>query len=145
MDLCIKAMEGYKAENPTVEIIFSNTTSDNPVVTEAMLTHYEKNYSGTIDSTWKMSNFHYDVSVNYDKTCTVKIYISGEWLKEGIGGNASGTKSCDIEWLLYDENEEYVIDSGTIYSPKVYVGDKFKDASDIIFNLPAGTYRLLMK
>lgn len=143
-DLCIKAMEGYKAENPTVEIIFANTTSSSPVVTEAMLTHYEKNYSGTIDSTWKMSNFHYDVSVNYDKTCTVKIYISGEWLKEGIGGNASGKKSCDIEWQLYDENEEYVIDSGTIYSPKVYVGEKFKDASDVIWDLPAGTYILRM-
>lgn len=144
LDEGLKVMAAYKAENPTLEIILANTDSDDPELRDALMTHYESNYDGTIDSVWKMSDFHYDSNKNYDKTYTVTLYISGEWLKDTFGGNVSGTKSCRIEWQLYDENQEYVIDSGTMYSPKVYAGGKFKDAHDMIFDLPVGTYYLAL-
>lgn len=142
LDEGLKAKEKYKAEHPTLEIILVNTLQDDSKLTDILMTHHEENYDGTINSVWKMSNFHYDSTRHSDNTYTVTIYISGEWLKDRTGGNVSGTNSCDIEWRLYDENHEYVIDSGTIYSPKVYAGGKFKDASDMIFNLPPATYYL---
>lgn len=142
LDEGLKVKEKYKEENPTLEIILTNTFYDDPERTDILMTHYETNYDGSMDSVWKMSDFHYDSTRHSDNTYTVTIYISGEWLKDKIGGNVSGTKSCAIEWQLYDENYEYVIDSGTIYSPKVYAGGKFKDASDMIFDLPPATYYL---
>lgn len=139
------AKANYVPHSPNqVEIILLNTDFDDPELIDTLMTHYESSYSEPIDSVWKMSNFHYDSVVNYDKTCTVTIYISGEWLKDKFGGNVSGTKSCGIEWQLYDENQEYVINSGKIYSPKVYAGGKFKDASGVIFHVPVGTYYLLL-
>lgn len=143
LDEGLKVMAAYKAENPTLEIILANTDSDDPEYNDVAMTRIQEDYRGEV-SMWKMSNFHYDSAEHYDKTYTVTIYISGEWLKDRLGGDATGTKSCDIDWQLYDESQEYVIDSGTIYSPKVYAGGKFKDASDIIFNLPAATYYLVL-
>lgn len=144
LDEGLKVKAAYKAENPTLEIILVNTDTDDPDLRDALMTHYESRYDGSVDSVWKMSDFHYDSVEHYDKTYTVTIYISGEWLKDKFGGNASGTKSCRIEWQLYDESQEYVIDSGKIYSPKVYAGGKFKDAHDMIFNVPVGTYYLVL-
>lgn len=138
-----KVMAAYKAENPTLEIILANTDSDDSEYNDVAMTRIQEDYRGEV-SMWKMSNFHYDSTEHYDKTYTVTIYISGEWLKDALGGDVTGTKSCDIDWQLYDETQEYVIDSGTIYSPKVFAGGKFKDASDMIFDLQPATYYLVL-
>ncbi len=69
-----------------------------------------------------------------------KMYFSGEKLYDKEGNQHSD--SCKIGWKLYDE-DGFVVESGTVYSSNVAVGEKFKDAYCYVTEVEVGkTYRL---
>ncbi len=69
-----------------------------------------------------------------------KMYFSGEKLYDKEGNQHSD--SCLIGWKLYDE-DGFVVESGTVYSSNVTVGEKFKDAYCFVTEVEVGkTYRL---
>ncbi len=91
-------------------------------------------YNDQIDSTVKITNITYEIK-DYD----LYIYFSGEKTYEREGLLYS--QSTKVGWKLYD-SENYVVASGTFYSPAVAVGEKFRNEEDTAYNCikPGETY-----
>ncbi len=101
-------------------------------------TIYYYSYSGSISSSCQVTDVHLEVSGD-----DLKIYVSG---KKTYDKNGSGqSSSCKIGWKLYDANNN-VIESGTIYTESLAMGEGFLDADDTAYNcIEAGsTYRLVL-
>lgn len=99
----------------------------------------EYDYNDRIESSWRVNDFRVEIEENYDGLYTVEMYFSGEKTYDARGSGQGAT--CKISWQLFD-TEGYVVDSGTVYSPSVREGEKFRDAKDYIFDLAGGTYYL---
>ncbi len=72
---------------------------------------------------------------------SLNIYLTGEKTFDCNGNNNDSI--CSFNWKLYDK-EGYLIDSGSVYTDSISVGDKFKEtitAFDCIE--PGGEYRLV--
>lgn len=71
------------------------------------------------------------------------IYFAGEKIYDYSGNNS--TSSCTFGWKLYD-TEGYLIDSGTVYTDSLSVGDKFKDEEAYVWDgiKPGQTYKLVL-
>ncbi len=100
---------------------------------------YEYDYRNNIEQIYEISSITYSISKkNYDDTYTVTIYFTGRKNYDYRGAGQS--TSVKIGWKLYDKNN-YVVDSGTCYSPSVCKGDNWK-ADETIFYVIAGDYTL---
>ena len=100
---------------------------------------YESDWNGNIVCSWLVNDFRYEVEENYDGTYDVDFYFSGEKTFDARGSGQGA--SCKISWQLIDE-EGYVVESGTCFSPSVSTGEKFRDANDYLYYLSSGTYTL---
>lgn len=100
---------------------------------------HEYDWHNNVESSWLVNDFRYEVDENYDGTYDVDFYFSGEKTYDARGSRQGAT--CKISWQLFDENG-YVVDSGTCYSPSVRTGEKFRDASEYLYWLDGGTYTL---
>ncbi len=99
-------------------------------------------YSGRIDTSCTISNVRIEKSYSkYDNDFSVKLYVSGTKTYDDDGYKHSS--SVDVGWKLYDMNNN-VVESGTIYSPGVSIGESFVDAWTYIdTDLKPGNYRLV--
>lgn len=89
-------------------------------------------------TTVKITNIIYDVSGD-----DLYIYFTGEKTYDTKGSNYS--RACKIGWKLYD-SDGYLVDSGVLYTDALSVGEKFKNAEEICWNViePSTTYRLVL-
>ena len=97
-------------------------------------------YNGKLNKQVSVTEFRYvcDYS-SYSNDCDVDFYFSGQ---KTYDSNPSTSSYCPIGWKLYDGNG-YVVDSGTCYSSSIFVGERFRDAKDWVYNLrPGQTYYL---
>lgn len=98
------------------------------------------NYSGYsgIYCSCKITEISYKVS-NDDVT----FYFSGEKLYDKEGNNYS--RACEVGWKLYD-SDGYVLKSGTMFSEKLTVGEKFKNESVTAYDCieEGKTYRFVI-
>ena len=81
---------------------------------------FEYDWRDNIESSWLVNNFRYEVEENYGGTYHVDFYFSGEKTYDARGSGQGAT--CKIIWQLFDE-DGYVVDSGTCYSPSVRTGE----------------------
>lgn len=95
-------------------------------------------YSGKLYSTTQITNVDYSVEKTYNGTYKATISIDGQKLYDYQGNSYSD--SCKIGWKLY--NGDVVVDSGTIYTAQIAVGEKFAKETVSIYNLEEGDYRL---
>ncbi len=93
-------------------------------------------YHDEIQQQWSVYDFWYELK--YSGT-TAYFYLSGTKIYD-IKGPGQGA-NCRIGWQLYDK-DGFVVDSGTMYSPSVRMGEKFKDAKGYLSDLGSGTYYL---
>lgn len=119
-----------KVVKPTVKINIKNNLP---------MKLHEYDWRNNIESSWLVNDFRYEVDENYDGTYDVDFYFSGEKTYDARGSGQGAT--CKISWQLFDE-DGYVVDSGTCYSPSVRTGEKFRDASEYLYWLDGGTYTL---
>ena len=98
----------------------------------------EFSYSGNVYSTVKITNITYEISDD-----DLYIYFTGEKTYDMEGDRYSST--CVVGWKLYD-SEGYIVDSGTFYSPKIAVGEKFRDEEDYAWDViePGEVYTLVI-
>lgn len=96
-------------------------------------------YSGKIQTIVEVTDVNYSVEKSSEGTYRVTISFSGEKKYDMDGDNYSRT--CLIGWKLYKDNN-VVADSGTIYTTKLAVGEKFENETDTIYVLETGNYRL---
>lgn len=129
--------EGYFKFDETSLSIYDELPV-NPVTVELPalpLSVSKKSYNGSIRSTCTINNITYEV----DGSC-MTIYFEGVKTADVNGNNNSD--SCIFGWKLYD-SDNYVIDSGNVFTSDLVVGEKFKDEKAYIFNIKAGgKYRL---
>ena len=78
-------------------------------------------YSGTIQSIIKIDEITYTFEESYSNQVKLKINFTGE----NLFGSSSGIYD-KIEYNLY--KDDYVIESGTHYTPDLVTGDKFKNS-----------------
>lgn len=98
--------------------------------------------SDQTDDDWlitKITSIEYYFEESYDNKVNLKLSFAGERTDVDLQENVS--KYCEIGWKLVDE-EGYVIDTGTVYSPALAPGDKFKNVEETIYGLEAGNYTL---
>ena len=71
------------------------------------------------------------------------LYFSGEKTYDHSGKN--GDDLCVFCWKLYD-TDDYLVDSGSVYTSNLSVGDKFKDQEAIIWDKikPGQEYKLVL-
>ena len=95
-------------------------------------------YNGRIDSSVKITEITYEVSDD-----DLYIYFTGEKTYDAEGTKYS--QSCKVGWKLYD-SDEYIVDSGTFYSPNIAVGEKFKNEKEYAWDViqPGETYTLVI-
>jgi hypothetical protein len=55
------------------------------------------------------------------------------------------SSTCVVGWKLYD-SEGYIVDSGIFYSPKIAVGEKFRDEVEYAWDVikPGEIYTLVI-
>ena len=71
-----------------------------------------------------------------------KMIINFEGVKTADVDGKNNSDSCIFSWKLYD-SDNYVIDSGNVFTSNLVVGEKFKDEKEYIYNIKAGEkYRL---
>lgn len=98
-----------------------------------------KGYDGSVESTIQINDITYSFEKDYIQQ--VKITVSGTKL---YGKTDSMSRYDRISYKLYGSGE-YVITSGDIYLDSLDQGDKFKDASIVIYDIaPGETYRLVL-
>lgn len=99
-------------------------------------------YSGGINTSCTISNIRIEKSYSkYDNDFSVKLYVSGTKTYDDDGDKYSS--SVTVGWKLYDMNNN-VVESGTVYSPGVSIGESFVDAWTYIdTDLKPGNYRLV--
>ena len=100
---------------------------------------HDFNWNDKIDSSCNVTEIRYEISEYGD----MYLYFSGEKTYD-IEGNGY-SKSCKVGWKLYD-SEGYVKKSGTIYSPAIKVGEKFRNVKEYIYDIEIGeTYTLVIE
>lgn len=97
-----------------------------------------------ISSNWVMrtcsvQSFDYEVKNWSNRKASVSIKLSGSKTYDIKGDSYSC--GVHIGWKLYDEKGN-VVDSGTIRSSDVKVGETFTDASDTLYKLEPGSYTI---
>ena len=92
-----------------------------------------------VDSTCKITGFEYVEGHwnNGEASVTVKLSGTKTYDKEGD----SNSRAVRVGWKLYD-SDGIVVDSGTILSSSIAVGESFKGASGYLTHLTPGTYTL---
>lgn len=97
---------------------------------------HDYDYRNDVETSVKITNITYEISGD-----DLYIYFTGEKTYDDEGSGYS--RSCNVGWKLYD-SENYIVDSGTFYSPAIKVGEKFRNekcyAWDVI--VPGENYRL---
>lgn len=96
-------------------------------------------YSGySYSSMCKVTQITYKVSGD-----DITFYFEGEKTYDSNGNNYNS--SCKIGWKLYDE-DNYVLDDGTLYTNSLATGEKFKNESVNIYNCiePGKSYKLVI-
>ncbi len=126
------ATEGSPLERPAISFTIINS------LPQEFSYHYS---TGTKRDTVKITNVavSYEADVWNEVEYDVTLYFTGEKLYDMDGNGQS--RSCSIGIKIYDE-EGYVVDDTTFYSPDVCVGDKFRDAECYIWDIPAGNYTI---
>ena len=94
---------------------------------------------GGIYSKATVNKIDYEFTEDWDGEIRLTLYVTGEKTYDNEG--EKNEESCFIKWKLYDE-EDYVVESGTLLTSELRVGEKFKDAKEIIYSLKPGKYRL---
>lgn len=110
-----------------------------PSVPASYIDYY---YNEEIDTSCTISNVRIEKSYSeYDNAFSVKLYVSGTKTYDSNGTKHSS--AVDVGWKLYDMNNN-VVESGTVYSPGVSIGENFVDAYTYIStDLKPGNYRLV--
>ncbi len=93
------------------------------------------------DVSTKVISITYEAERDIDGKYDVKIYFTGEKTYDRRGNNQGS--ACRISWKLKDA-EGYIVDSGTVYSDSVTVGEKFRDEIERIYDLDPGEYTLIL-
>ena len=76
-----------------------------------------------------------------DNEFSVKLFVSGKKTYDANGSNYSSY--VPVGWKLYDSNGS-VVETGTVYSPDIAVGESFTDAYGYIStDLKPGYYNLV--
>ena len=95
----------------------------------------EKSYDGSVRSTCAINNITYEIDGS-------EMIIKFEGVKTADVDGNNNSDSCIFSWKLYD-SDNYVIDSGNVFTSNLVVGEKFKDEKEYIYNIKAGEkYRL---
>lgn len=89
-----------------------------------------------IDTTVIITNITYEIDED-----DLVLYFTGEKTYDSKGNSYS--RSCQVGWKLYD-SENYIVDSGTFFSPQIAVGEKFRDETENAYGVikPGMTYTL---
>ncbi len=96
-------------------------------------------YDGTLSSKVSIKSVKWDIEPNkYRETSSATVYFSGT--KEYDYRGPQQSSACSVGWKLYDKNNN-VVDSGTMYSPAVSVGESFTKEIHI-YDLEPTTYYL---
>lgn len=97
-----------------------------------------KNWEGVKETTISIEDIKYEFEKNYDGTYYLNLTFAGTktYEKENLI-NVFNFAS----YKLYDE-EDYIVDSGSIVFSDINAGEKFKGNTITIYNLSAGNYRL---
>ncbi len=105
------------------------------ILPELPITLSEYDYNGKRESSFKITDITYETSGD-----TLYLYFAGEKTYDEKGSGQS--RSCQISWKLYDM-EGYVVDSGTVYTVGVAMGEKFRNEKAYVWDIEVGqTYRL---
>lgn len=79
-----------------------------------------------------------EITYEFDYDASGKpICLTGYFSGEKIGGYKNTSERCMISWKLYDSKNS-VVDSGTLYTPSLAVGERFSSESVILFYEPDG-------
>lgn len=116
-----------------------NGDSMNITLPKFPATVQDYSYTDEINATISITNITYEVVSND----YIILYFTGEKTYDVEGENYD--RSSSITWKLYD-SEGYVVEDGTVFTPNIAVGDKFKDEEDYIFKSidPEETYELVI-
>ena len=149
---CKIKVKNKKSSKTTATTTPSTTPSTTPAVeiepelniqlTSVPCSYNDYTYSGRIDTSCTISNVRIEKSYfKYDNDFSVKLYVSGTKTYDSNGTKYSS--AVDVGWKLYDMNNN-VVESGTVYSPGVSIGENFVDAYTYIStDLKPGNYRLV--
>ena len=101
--------------------------------------HYS---TGKIYKKYTITNVRYEKDYySSDNEFSVKLFVSGKKTYDANGSNYSS--SVPVGWKLYDSNGS-VVETGTVYSPDIAVGESFTDAYGYIgTDLKPGCYNLV--
>lgn len=127
---------------PTLEEIKAQKEASIKISVENELPSTVSNYryNGSIEQTYMLQDISYNVSYSTVlNKFTVNLYFSGEKIYDYRGSSQSSY--LKISWKLY--KDDYVIDSGTVYTVDLAEGEKFKNEIATIYNLTeSGEYKL---
>lgn len=106
-------------------------------------TGIDYSYSNKVYKKYTLSSIRYEWDYDeFSNAFSVKLFVSGTKIYDYNGIYYSSY--VPIGWKLYDMNNN-VVDSGTIYSPNIAVGESFIDAYDYISSdLKPGNYKLML-
>lgn len=95
-------------------------------------------YRGLVDKMCKITDIQYTVEKRYDGTYNVELSLAGEKLYDRDGAYISSY--CKIGHKLYLNGA--VVESGTMYSTDVAMGERFVDCNKKYYGLRKGVYEL---
>ncbi len=95
--------------------------------------------SGRVYTKCNITSFSYEEGYWSNGSASMTLHFSGEKTYDRDGD--SNDSYCHFGWKLYNE-DEVVVDSGSVYTDKVSVGEKFADATCYVSDLSPGTYYL---
>lgn len=93
----------------------------------------EYSWNKKLQSTVKITDVRYGTD-EYSGT-TMTIVFMGEKTYDSSGNNHSD--NCEFSWRVLDK-DGYVVDSGTVFTSELKVGDKFNNESAYVFNVVPG-------
>lgn len=96
-------------------------------------------FSGRIYTKCRVDTFDYYESAWYNGVASVDFVFSGEKTYDRSGEN--NNDNCQFSWKLYDA-EGFVIDSGTVYTNEITVGQTFKDVKSYVYDIKPGNYTI---
>ena len=130
----------YTENNTSAEC----TITVEPVVTLDFptfpITRSNYDYKNSIEQTYTVTSSRIEYSHKIDNYI-YKIYFSGQ--KDYDYRGATQSASVAISWKIYDE-DDVVVDSGTVYSPSIAMDEKFADANGYIKFPKPGHYRIVI-
>lgn len=101
---------------------------------------YISSWDNRVQHTFNITNISYKAEESFDlKSVRLYIYFSGEKTYDIYGNNNS--EYGYISWRIIDK-DGYIVETGTFFTADLKVGDKFKDAEELIYEIAPGEYTL---